>query len=505
VFRFRSTRRHRRGPIALLVAVTVSMATVALLASAGVALAPNPPDQAAPVSVTFTTPLTGLTDGSTVGFHVDTTSGTLNGSTTSRICIPDAANPVNDSAQFGFNGERCVKPGGVTPGTGLTGADYSKSQGIFAGVTTSGALTHKVGTGTVSWVNDGGIPLSLTCNAANPCDLVIEVNISTAPGTVYFTQPVTFAAPATNPGPVANLTASAGNGQVSLDWDTPASDGNSPIDQYIVSQDGVALPPVFAPATSLLVTGLTNGTTYTFTVKAHNTAGFTSASPDPSASATPTLLATNVQQPITVTRSAGDLVLTQACNGAPDIYPDGSLAAGDITTLPGPVAYGAATQAGCTVPLGAAKLIKTGAGAGQFFRATGPINQVTVVDGRDTDPGWEALGSVTPFTRLGGGPVASFSGNNLGWTPASSDTGPLTSDDGTYDQVVTPGGVVTPKVTGTLIPVAGSGLQTTPQRLAIAAAAKGLGIAELDAGLTLLIPINAKTGNYQSLMTITVA
>ena len=188
----------------------------------------------------------------------------------------------------------------------------------------------------------------------------------------------------------------------------------------------------------------------------------------------------------------------------PDIYPDGALAGGDTTTLPGPVTYGAATQTGCTINLGAAKLIKTGPGAGQFFRALGPINQVTVVDGRDTDPGWEALGSVTPFTRVGGGPAVSFSGNNLGWAPASADTGPLSSDDTTYDQTVAPGSVVTPKVTGTGI-VAGTGLQTTAQRLAKANTLQGLGIAQLDAGLTLLIPINTPTGNYQSLLTITVS
>ena len=114
--RFRSTHRHRRSLTALLVVVTVSLATVALLASAGAALAPNPPAAGAPVSVTFTTPTTGLTDGSTVGFHVDTTSGTLNGSTTSRLCIPGAP-VINNSALFGFNGERCVKPGGIFNGS----------------------------------------------------------------------------------------------------------------------------------------------------------------------------------------------------------------------------------------------------------------------------------------------------------------------------------------------------------------------------------------------------
>jgi hypothetical protein len=45
---------------------------------------------------------------------------------------------------------------------------------------------------------------------------------------------------------------------------------------------------------------------------------------------------------------------------------------------------------------------------------------------------------------------------------------------------------------------------TTPGTLATAAAGSGLGIAQLDASLLLLIPINAQTGNYLALMTITV-
>ena len=140
--------------------------------------------------------------------------------------------------------------------------------------------------------------------------------------------------------------------------------------------------------------------------------------------------------------------MTQACNGAPNIYPDEALAPGDITTLPGPVTYGAPTQTGCTIALGSAKLIKSGAGAGQFFQANGAIHPVTVVDARANDPGWVSAGSVTQFDRQGGGPVAHFSGNDLGWNPSSTDTGPLSSDDGTYDQLVVSGALVAPKVTG---------------------------------------------------------
>src|SRR5262249_38970017 len=133
----------------------------------------------------------------------------------------------------------------------------------------------------------------------------------------------------------------------------------------------------------------------------------------------------------------------------------------------------------------------------------GPVNEITVVDGRDTDPGWVGSGSVTQFNRVSAGPVAHFSGNNLGWQPAATDTGPLTTDDGTYDQTVAAGAPGTPQVPRPgLVP--GLGLMSTPGTLATANAGQGLGIARLNAALTLLVPINAGSGNYASLMTITV-
>jgi hypothetical protein len=508
---FKPLLRRRRGAVSVLtIMAVVSVAAVGLLASSAGAITANPPANGEPVSLTFVGGTTNLaTPGpDTLTFHVDTTSGaTLNGAVTSRICSP-APPLINNGFDFGFQGTRCVKPGGVQSGTGLTGANYSKAQGTFTGLTTTGNLTHNVGTGTVVWVNDTPTGVSLTCDSSNPCDLVVEVNIKRADNTgavVYFEQQFTFAAPATNPGPVQNLTASAGNAQVSLDWDQPAFDGNSAIDDYEITRTPAFSPNatihVF-PATSYTDNTVINGTQYSYEVVAHNAAGF-SSTPASVGPVTPNLAFRNVQQPITVTRPAGDLVMTQECNGAPNIYPDESLAPGDIDTLPGPVTYGAPTQTGCTIALGSAKLIKDGPGAGQFFLATGAINPVTVVDGRDNDPGWVSEGSVSKFTRQGGGPVAEFSGNNLGWDPDSTDTGALSSDDGPYDQTVVPGGVVTPKVTGTGV-TPGAGLMTTPGTLAAAASGVGLGIARLDAALTLLIPINAKTGNYLSLMTITV-
>ena len=88
------------------------------------------------------------------------------------------------------------------------------------------------------------------------------------------------ATPATVPGPPAQLTAAPGDRQVTLSWNAPASDGGSQISGYNVYQGtspgGESSSPVnssLVTSTSYKVTGLTNGSTYYFTVKAVNAQG----------------------------------------------------------------------------------------------------------------------------------------------------------------------------------------------------------------------------------------
>ena len=72
-------------------------------------------------------------------------------------------------------------------------------------------------------------------------------------------------------------TATPGNGQASVAFTAPASDGGAAITSYTVtsSPDGKTAT---GPGSPLVVTGLTNGTSYTFTVTAHNAAGDGAAS-----------------------------------------------------------------------------------------------------------------------------------------------------------------------------------------------------------------------------------
>src|SRR5690349_15532138 len=107
-----------------------------------------------------------------------------------------------------------------------------------------------------------------------------------------------------NPSPPTGLTAVAGNGQVSLSWAPPTSNGGAAIIGYDVFQGGSAVSGLVG-GTSYTVTGLSNGTTYSFTVDAVNDAQLHSAQSAP-ASATPVAPVTAPGAPAGLTASAGD-------------------------------------------------------------------------------------------------------------------------------------------------------------------------------------------------------
>ena len=80
------------------------------------------------------------------------------------------------------------------------------------------------------------------------------------------------------PGVPTGVSATAGNGSATVGWTAPGN-GGSAITSYTVTPyiGSAAQAPVTVsgspPATSTTVTGLTNGTSYTFTVSATNAVG----------------------------------------------------------------------------------------------------------------------------------------------------------------------------------------------------------------------------------------
>jgi outer membrane protein OmpA-like peptidoglycan-associated protein len=116
------------------------------------------------------------------------------------------------------------------------------------------------------------------------------------------------ATPRTTPGAPTNVTATAGNGSATVSWTAPTNNGGAAITSYTVTASpGGATCTVNAPATTCTVSGLTNGTSYTFTVKATNTAG-NSTSSAPSSSVAPQ--ATAPSAPTNVSATGDDGVAT---------------------------------------------------------------------------------------------------------------------------------------------------------------------------------------------------
>jgi hypothetical protein len=84
----------------------------------------------------------------------------------------------------------------------------------------------------------------------------------------------------------SGVTGTPGSNQVTLLWRAPISDGGSPITGYTATATPSGQTCSTIGALSCTITGLTNGTSYTFTVTANNSAGLSRPS-EPSAQVTP--------------------------------------------------------------------------------------------------------------------------------------------------------------------------------------------------------------------------
>jgi RHS repeat-associated protein len=84
----------------------------------------------------------------------------------------------------------------------------------------------------------------------------------------------------TVPGVPTGVSGAAGNAQATISWTAPANNGGAAITSYTITPyiGGTAQSASSASASPATVTGLTNGTTYTFTVAAVNSVGTGTAS-----------------------------------------------------------------------------------------------------------------------------------------------------------------------------------------------------------------------------------
>lgn len=242
------------------------------------------PGGAAATATTGPITVTGLTNGTAYTFTVTArnTAGSGPASIASAAVTPRASQTIT----FANPGAQAF---GTTPT--LTATSTSGLTPVFTSIST-GICTITSG-GALAFVAAG----NCTINADQPGDSAYS-----AAATVSRT----FAVNAVVPGAPTDAAGTAGNGQVSVAFAAPAFDGGSSITGYTVTASpGGATAS--GPGSPLVVTGLTNGTAYTFTVAARNAVGNSAASA-PSAAAIPRLL--TVSTPVSGMAGTGSATLS---------------------------------------------------------------------------------------------------------------------------------------------------------------------------------------------------
>jgi Fibronectin type III domain len=422
---------------------------------------------------------------------------------------------VSNVTPSGFDYQLGSVPQPPVLGSPLTADDGALSGGFLA------AASNPPTTGyTVTAVpQGGGATVSLALATAGVFTMPGLVNATTYDVMVTATNSfgdsvtsnVVSGVPAVGVRPaVTGLIAVPATESIVVNWAPPTG---PPPTGYTISVDpAVAGSPFTALSvtTSFVVPGLIGGTMYTVTVTPTHPVPFTAA---PATAGPVAAFASSVDMGnISVIRPIGALVLTQRCGvfgtlpaepASPGFGPlDAMLASSDqvgaapltpggifdpvFTEYPYPATPTYPTH--CSVDLGIGRLVTSGLLAGQYFAASGRINQVTVVDTRDVDQGFTVNGTMSDFADG----TSTFSGNYMGWSPVVTDDSDAHLDG--YDQLVIAGAVATP---GTI-----SGLGST-RPLASAPAGSGLGIATLDARVKLLIPVTADAGTYTATLTLT--
>lgn len=133
------------------------------------------------------------------------------------------------------------------------------------------AIGPPVVSGGQATVSLHGSVVQITPQPGTHGTLNIAVQATDLPGRADRTVPTSVVLQVLDaPGPPGPLQGVVGNQQVALSW-SAAPDNGSPVDYYTVTAAGMSSKQV--PGTSYTWAGLQNGTSYTFTVRAHNGVG----------------------------------------------------------------------------------------------------------------------------------------------------------------------------------------------------------------------------------------
>ncbi len=295
-------------------------------------------------------------------------------------------------------------PTGVTATAGIASASVSfTAPAITGGTITSYTVTSSSGptaSGSTSPITvtglTGGAPCTFTVTATN------------ATGTGPASNPSGPVIPYTAPDAPTGVTATAGNASASVSF-TAAADNGSAITSYTVSGGGQTASGIGSPIT---VTGLTNGTAYTFTVIATNAAG-----PGPASAASNSVTpATTPSAPGSVTATLGTPGSNQATVTFTAPASNGSaITSYTVTSSGGPSALGSSSP-----------ITVTGLANGTAYTFT-----VTATNAIGTGSASAPSNSVTPYAIPGAPTGVAASADNalatVSFTAPASNGSAITS------------------------------------------------------------------------------
>lgn len=265
--------------------------------------------------------MTGLTAGMTYGLTMVAANTAPNRNTSAvqvgtSFMVPANSNapapPTNVSATAGFQQATASWTAPSNPGaSGIVKYTAYAYLTTDAPVTSPSATPDPVAPAPVSSCSVTGTPPTTTCtmvglmNGTNYRIYVQAWNGASASANTLspLSAPSAIVTPGNPavPGAPTGVTAAAGIGQATVSWTAPASQGSSAITGYTVT--GSPGGTCSTTATTCTITGLTAGTSYTFTVVARNAVGGSAAS-SPSNAVVPT--ATTPGAPTGVSAVAGD-------------------------------------------------------------------------------------------------------------------------------------------------------------------------------------------------------
>ena len=240
-------------------------------------------------------------------------------STTPALSVALAADAVEDTAG---NGNLAVAATSVTTALGAPNVPQSLSatpgnrQVMLGWVQPSGGaeVTHyeyeQDGSGT--WISTGGTAPSYTVTGlTNGQTYTFRVRAVNSAGASAASGSRTATPTTTEPEAPTGLSATVSDQEVDLIWTAPASNGGATITHYEYEQDGSGTwISTGGTTTSYTVTGLTNGQSYTFRVRAVNRVGAGLATSSQSATPTSTVVAPDTPSSLSATPGNRQVMLS---------------------------------------------------------------------------------------------------------------------------------------------------------------------------------------------------